>query len=36
MASISLRGHGGHRHIAYNLRTNEVIAVLYGKFEFPK
>ena len=24
MASNSLRGHGGQRHTAYNLRTNEL------------
>ena len=32
MASNSLRGHGGQRHIAYNLSTNE--EMLYDKSLF--
>ena len=34
MASNSLRGHGGQRHTAYNLRTNELR--LHVKFQPPR
>ena len=34
MASNSLRGHGGQRHTAYNLRTNELR--LHIKFQPPR
>ena len=34
MASNSLGGHGGQRHIAYNLRANELR--LHVKFQPPR
>ena len=34
MASNSLRGHGGQRHTAYNLRANELR--LHVKFQPPR